>query len=381
MEVPLINLSTDQETRNKLGRAVNKVLDHGKFILGPEVNELERNLESFTGTKHAITCSNGTDALILALLAKGVRPNDFVYVPSFTFSATAEAVAIIGAKPVFIDVDEKTFNIDLLHLKQSHELLTKKNIFPKGVISVDIFGQTCSYNEIQDWITKNEMWLICDGAQSLGATYNDTHVGNFGDITTTSFYPTKPLGCYGDGGCVFTNDDLLFEKIKSLRVHGEGKNKYDNLRVGLNARMDTIQAAILIHKLHDFTLELSKRRELSNFYTKHLNESFVKPFIIPECNPSWAQYTIKISHNSRDKVQNTLAKKGISTCVYYPIPLHMQPAYHEYMNLVGNKLPVSEKIAKCVLSLPMGCNMEQAEYVCQSLNELAEVTSSSFEVA
>ena len=381
MKVPLVNISADPKTKLKIETRLKDILDHGRFILGPEVFELEKNLQEFTGAKHAITCSNGTDALLLALLAKGVRPGDYVYTPSFTFSATAEAIALLGAKPLFVDVDEKTFNIDVDKLKQTHRDVNKIGIYPKGLITVDLFGQTCLYDEITRWSKEQDLWLICDSAQSLGAEYNSTSVGNFGDITTTSFYPTKPLGCYGDGGCVFTNDDLTAEKLRSLRVHGEGIDKYDNLRVGLNARLDTFQAAVLVVKLEKFKNDLNERNELAKFYNKNLRGSVESPKIVQGCKSSWAQYTIKLGAEVRNRVKDELAKAGISTCVYYPIPLHMQPAYYEFRGIINNDLTTSEYLAKTVLSLPMGCDHKQAKYVCDTLNNILEKLNNSCEVA
>ena len=368
--IPLINLEEQQKLiRKDIDQAIKKVLDHGSYIMGPEVYELELELAAFSQTKHAIACSSGTDALLLALLAKDINVNDVVYVPSFTFSATAEVVALLNAIPIFVDVDETTFNIDLQSLHDTHEKVIAKGFNPVGVISVDMFGQPCDYHKLNSWVQNNKLWLIDDAAQSFGATYQKTPIGNFGDIATTSFYPSKPLGCYGDGGCVFTNNDSLAEKIRSFRVHGEGVSKYDNLRVGLNARMDTIQAAILLEKLKIFPEELIQRNQTAALYTKYLESTVQVPKLSYHVTSSWAQYTVKVDPEIRTNLRHTLQKKGISTCVYYPIPLHKQPAYQKYADIIDNNLVQSERLSKSVLSLPLGCSTKDVEYIVEEICE------------
>ncbi len=374
--IPIINLQRQQQKiRAQIDQAITRVLDHGGYIMGPEVSALEAELAKFAKTKHAISCSSGTDALLLALMAKSLTPNDAVLLPSFTFSATAEVVALLQATPVFVDIDPKTFNVDINSIKQVYKQTVAAGLKPVGMISVDMFGQPCEYQEIQQWCEQNNIWLICDAAQSFGATYKGIPVGNFGDITTTSFYPSKPLGCYGDGGAVFTNNDILAEQIRSYRIHGEGSSKYDNLRVGLNARLDTIQAAILLEKMKIFPEDIAQRQALANFYNSKLEHIAITPQVTSYISSTWAQYTIQVPQLQRASLQAQLKEKGIGTCVYYPIPLHKQPAYQSYAKLIDSQLSVSEELSSTVLSLPMGCDMDSASYICDTLQELLPVYS------
>ncbi len=369
--IPIINLARQQsQIRAGIDSAIQKVLDHGGYIMGPEVHQLEQKLAEYSGTKHAITCSSGTDALLLALMAKDILPGDVVLVPSFTFSATAEVVALLGAQPVFVDVDTESFNIDLASLQSMHAKTIAKAKRPVGVIAVDMFGQPSDYQALQQWVNQQGLWLICDAAQSFGASYKQIPVGNFGDITTTSFYPSKPLGCYGDGGAVFTNNDILAERLKSYRIHGEGSNKYDNVRVGLNARLDTIQAAILLEKIKIFREEVIQRQALAQYYTKELSAYVTTPKMSAHAKSTWAQYTIKVPAEIRATLQAQLKERGIGTCIYYPIPLHKQPAYKVYTKDIDTRLANCEQLCNSVLSLPMGCSIEDAQYVCTSIQEI-----------
>ncbi len=375
--IPIINLARQQSRiRTEIDLAIRKVLDHGGYIMGPEVQQLEHKLAEYSGTKHAITCSSGTDALLLALMAKDILPGDVVLLPSFTFSATAEVVALLGAHPVFVDVDEESFNIDFDSLQSAYKKVQGLGKRPVGVISVDMFGQPCDYQALQDWTNQQGLWLICDAAQSFGASYKQIPVGNFGDITTTSFYPSKPLGCYGDGGAVFTNNDILAERLRSYRIHGEGSNKYDNVRVGLNARFDTIQAAILLEKLKIFHEEVTQRQQLADFYTSELKAYVKTPRISEHGKSTWAQYTIKVPKEQRSMLQQQLKEKGVGTCIYYPIPLHKQPAYKKYTEGIETHLPNCEHLSSSVLSLPMGCSMEDAHYVCTNIKETLAILNS-----
>ncbi len=265
--IAFIDLGRQQQRiRSSLDAAIARVLDRGEYIMGPEVAELEGRLAEFSGARHAITCANGTDALMLALMAKGLSAGDAVIMPSFTFCATAEPVCLLGGVPIFADVLEDTFNLDPLSLEAALRTAHRLGLPVRGVISVDLFGQPCDYDAVERFARENDLWLICDAAQAFGATYRGRKVGTIGDVTTTSFFPAKPLGCYGDGGAVFTNDSETAEVIRSLRVHGKGKDKYDNVRVGMNGRLDTLQAAILLEKLAIFVDEIDARNSVAARY-------------------------------------------------------------------------------------------------------------------
>ncbi|MEC8382828.1 MAG: DegT/DnrJ/EryC1/StrS family aminotransferase [Pseudomonadota bacterium] len=366
--IPLVNLATQQKRiRHKIDEAIARVLDHGMYIMGPEVSKLEQDLAKFTGAKHVITCSNGTDALLLALMAKNLQPGQAVLLPSFTFSATAEAVAYLGAIPYFVDVCSRTFNLDISSLKLAYQEAHEQGYDVAGLISVDLFGQPCDYDAIETWRRQKNIWLICDAAQSLGSTYRGKSIGSIGDITTTSFYPAKPLGCYGDGGAVFTDDNQLASIMRSLRVHGEGSNKYDNVRVGMNARLDTIQAAILLEKLNVFPDEILQRQALANAYQEHLPSMVVTPWCPDDRTSTWAQYTIMVPDGCRGDIQRGLSEQGIGTCVYYPIPLHKQLAYRHYPRV--SQMTNCMRLAENVLSLPIALDSSIAVDVAGALND------------
>jgi dTDP-4-amino-4,6-dideoxygalactose transaminase len=346
-----IDLAAQQTLiRPQLDAAIKKVLDHGQYIMGPEVKEFEGQLREFTGAKHALTCANGTDALTLVLMAWGVGPGDAVFVPSFTYVATAEAPAQLGATPFFVDVCEDTFNIDPQSFKQaiidSRELGLKSAV----VIAVDLFGQPADIDSIIEIAHAENIKVLVDGAQSFGGSSKGRKVGTMGDATTTSFFPAKPLGCYGDGGAVFTSSDNDADIINSIRLHGKGAQKYDNIRVGLNSRLDTIQAAILIEKLKIFPKELEMRAVVANRYSELLLDVCPVPHQITENISAWAQYTLKL--DDRDSVQNKLKSFGIPSVVYYPIPLSTQKGYQSFPS-VSTGVGVSERLADNVLSLPM----------------------------
>jgi len=349
-----IDLKTQQQLiSSKINQALNKVLSHGQYILGPEVLELEQKLANFCGAKYAISCANGTDALTLILMSQNLTPNDAILLPSFTYIATAEAVALIGAQPIFIDVCEKTFNLDPKSLQQGIEIAKKNGLKPKGVIPVDLFGQPADYATLSDIAKQNNLWILCDVAQSFGAHYKGKHVGSFGLATTTSFFPSKPFGCYGDGGCIFTNNEELATKFKSLRFHGQGKNKDDTISVGTNSRLDTIQAAILLEKLKIFPKEIETRQKIANKYNQILANLVETPFVIENTQSVWAQYTIKLhAHHNRKKIQEKLKKNGIPTRIYYSNPVHTQKPYQKYLTATP-ELTNTEKLSQTVLSLPM----------------------------
>lgn len=353
--IPFIDLKSQLERiRPDIDEAIRRVLDHGIFIMGPEVYELEKQLAEFCGAKHAISCANGTDALGLCLMAKCVKPGDAVFVPSFTFAATAEVVAWMGATAIFIDSLEDTYNMDPQSLEQGVARAKKMGLRLAGIIPVDLFGQPADYDAIQSIANKHKMWVLADAAQSFGAIYKGRKVGNIGDMATTSFFPAKPLGCYGDGGAIFTNDDDLAAIMKSMRVHGQGSDKYDNVRIGMNGRLDTIQAAILLEKLRIFPEELGARQKAADAYDAALKDKVRVPYVRGDSTSTWAQYTVRLpQHVRRVELMENLKKDGIPTVVYYVKPLHQQTAYKHYPTATGGELPVCEALANEVLSLPM----------------------------
>jgi dTDP-4-amino-4,6-dideoxygalactose transaminase len=351
---PIAFIDLDAQQRRIEGpikQAINNVLAHGQYVSGPEVAKLEAQLAAHCGAKHAIGCSSGTDAIVLALMALGVGPGDAIFVPSFTFAATAEAVALVGATPVFVDCLAETFNVDARSLDEAIAMIEKDGkLRPVGVIVVGMFGQPPDFNSIDPVVAKHGVWVIDDAAQSYGAAYGKRCVGALAKVTTTSFFPAKPLGCYGDGGAIFTDDDMLADIIRSLLVHGKGKNKYDNVRIGMNGRLDTLQAAILIEKLKIFDEEIGLRDTVYKRYNAGLKKVAGIPTIVEGGTSVWAQYTIVVPN--RDAVAAKLKAAGVPTAVYYPKPLHTQTAYRGFPSAPGGLL-VSEALAQKVLSLPM----------------------------
>ena len=341
----------------RLDAAIAAVVEHGRFILGPEVSRLENALAEFCGVKHAIACSNGTDALTLALRARSFGPGDAVFVPSFTFAATAEPVGLLGATPIFVDVLPETFNIDPESLKAGIATARANELRPAAVIAVDLFGQPADYDALAPIVAENRLWLLADAAQSFGARYRGRRVGQIGAMATTSFFPAKPLGCYGDGGAVFTGDDALADAVLSLRMHGKGMSKYDNVRIGMNARLDTIQAAILLEKLRIFPEEIEARERIARRYGELLGDVVQVPRVIEGATCVWAQYTIVSS--VRERIVEALKQEGIPSVVYYARPLHQQTAYAGYP-VAGHGLPVSERLSRQVLSLPMHAYLDEA---------------------
>lgn len=356
--IPFIDLGKQQKRLgSKIQNRINLVLSHGKYIMGPEVNELEEKLEQYTGAKHAVTCASGTDALVLALMAYGIGSGDIVFCPTFTFPATAEAIVILGAIPYFIDVEADTFNISMSSLKKGIENVKKENQYKiKAIISVDLYGLPANYSQLNIIAKENNMIVIADAAQSFGAEHNNKKVGTLSDITCVSFFPAKPLGCYGDGGAILTNDIIIKDKVKSLRAHGKGTSKYDIDYVGLNSRLDTIQAGILLAKLEGFEWERRQRNTIAENYSKALKNKISIPKVPDGLKSIWAQYTVK--HDNRAKIQESLKEKGIPTMVYYPIPMHMQKAYRKYYNN-NFSLVNSEVLANQVFSLPMYPDMSE----------------------
>ena len=349
--------------KQKIDSNIQNVLNNADFISGPEVKELEKQLAEYVGRKYCATCANGTDALTIAMKVFEVKENDAVFVPSFTFYSTAEVVSLEGATPIFVDVDERTFNMDATKLEKAIKQVIKEGkLKPKAIIPVDLFGQTANFPEILKIAEKYNLKVVEDGAQGFGGSLNGKKACSFGDISTTSFFPAKPLGCYGDGGAIFTDDEEIYNLILSIRVHGKGTFKYDNVRVGLNSRLDTIQAAILLPKLEAFKeYELDNRNKFAKMYTEKL-EDVVKTPIVPEGYiSSWAQYTIILnSEEERNNLQGKLKEAGIPSMIYYPTPLHKQIVYKDY-NFNVEDLKVSEKLCKCVLSLPMHPYMNEEQ--------------------
>ena len=354
-----IDLAAQQKLiRSNIDNAIQRVLDHGQYIMGPEVKEFESKLIGYTGSKHALTCANGTDALSLVLMAWNIGPGDAVFVPSFTYIATAEAPAQLGATPFFVDVNEDTFNLDPNSFKQAIIDSRKLGLNPAAVIPVDLFGQPASIDIISNIAKQEKIKVLIDGAQSFGGTSKNRKVGSMGDATTTSFFPAKPLGCYGDGGAIFTQNDSDAELINSIRLHGKGAHKYENIRVGMNSRMDTIQAAILIEKLKIFPNELVERQRVADSYTNHMHHIVKTPVCDKTLTSAWAQYTLTI--DNRDKVQKVLKSKNIPSIIYYPIPLSKQDGYLKYPSVTSG-LNISNKLAKRVLSLPMHPYLKESE--------------------
>jgi dTDP-4-amino-4,6-dideoxygalactose transaminase len=342
--------------RRRLGTAIDtavaRVLDHCQFMLGPEVHAFERELAAFCGAKHAVTCASGTDALVLALRAKGVGPGDAVICPSFTFCATAEVVALVGATPVFVDVEADTFNIDFKKLAAAVATARRLGLTPKAIIPVDLFGLPADHAAVAAVAKAENLFVLDDAAQGFGASIGGRKLGTLGTMTATSFFPAKPLGCYGDGGAVLTDDGELAALLRSLRMHGQGSDRYDNVRIGLASRLDTIQAAVLREKLKIFPEEIEARNVVADRYTEGLRDVVTVP-TVPEGYVSvWAQYTIRLEPGRRDAFAAALKIEGIPTAIYYPIPLHRQQAYKHYPVGEGG-LPVSERLADEVISLPM----------------------------
>ncbi|MEI8321249.1 MAG: DegT/DnrJ/EryC1/StrS family aminotransferase [Alphaproteobacteria bacterium] len=349
--VAFIDLKTQLETiRPNIDGAIKKVLDHGHFIMGPEVVEFEKDLSAFTHMPHVISCSNGTDAITIALMALDVGPGDAVFVPSFTFISTAEVVALRGATPVFVDIDLRTYTMCPISLERSIHHAKKLGLNLKGIISVDLFGQPSDHDKINELAKAHKLWTIVDGAQSFGATYKGKSTFAYGLIGTTSFFPAKPLGGYGDGGAIFTQDSELADAMKSIRLHGQGKVRYETSRLGLTGRIDTLQAAILIEKLKIFAHEMKLRNKVAAHYSAALKDVATVPFVPEHGGSVWAQYTLRITN--RDHVRDHLNQQGIPAVVYYPHPLHTQAPYREFPR-DPEGLKVTDHCAKEVISLPM----------------------------
>lgn len=349
--VRFVDLAAQQaRLRPELDRAIAAVLDHGAYVSGPEVEQLESALGASCGADHVVACASGTDALVLALLARGIGPGDLVLVPSFTFAATAEAVALVGATPVFADVDAATCNLDPASVHHVVEALASSGRAPAALVAVDLFGLPADYPALREALAGTGAWILADGAQSFGASTPDGAVGTLAELTATSFFPAKPLGCYGDGGAVFARgaDDL--DVLRSLRVHGQGSHRYEHVRIGLTGRLDTIQAAVLLQKLTIFGEELDARRSVAARYAAGLADVVTVPQVPAGVESAWAQYTVVVA-GDRDALAARLGERGVPTAVYYPIALCDQPAYASFPDPTGS--PVARALAGSVLSLPM----------------------------
>ncbi|MEM5493790.1 DegT/DnrJ/EryC1/StrS aminotransferase family protein [Hoeflea sp. AS16] len=352
--VPFVDLGAQKaRIRDRIDAAIAGVLDHGQFIMGPEVAELEAQLAAHSGAQHAIACSSGTDALAMVLMAKNVRPGQAIFCPAFTFVATAEVVAWLGAHIWFVDVDAETFNMDPASLEIAIAAAREAGQEPVGVIPVDLFGLPADYDAVSKIAAREGLWILGDGAQAYGARYHNRRVGTLAMATATSFFPAKPLGAYGDGGAIFTDDAELAETLRSILFHGKGANQYDNVRIGMTGRIDTMQAAILIEKLAIFDDEIEARNRIAARYKALLEGHVAMPKVPDGLQSVWAQYTIKLPEGAdRAAIQASMKQEGIPTAVYYAKPLHRQDAYSQY-GIAGGSLPVTDMLSQCVLSLPM----------------------------
>tara|TARA_B100001250_G_scaffold399889_1_gene409778 strand:- start:711 stop:1847 length:1137 start_codon:yes stop_codon:yes gene_type:complete len=352
-----INLKKQySKIESEINTSINGVLAHGKYIMGPEVNSLENQLTQYVDSKYCISCSSGTDALLMSLLAINIKPGDAIITTPFTFIATAEVISLIGATPIFVDINPYTFNIDTdLIGKKIEEVQANTNLNVKAIIPVNIFGLPCDYNMLYDISNKYNIEIIEDAAQSFGAQYYNKRSCSLSNLSCTSFFPAKPLGCYGDGGAIFTNDHDLYEKLISIRVHGKGKHKYDNVNIGINGRLDTIQAAILIEKLKIFDDEINSRQVIAEKYRNYLKDDFVLQDVPENHKSAWAQFSLLADdEQSRDKIMNYLRVNDIPTAIYYPKPLHKQTAFQNINNINSNEsFSVTEEISNKIFSIPM----------------------------
>ncbi|MBM4275063.1 MAG: DegT/DnrJ/EryC1/StrS family aminotransferase [Deltaproteobacteria bacterium] len=350
-----IDLKTQQQAiMPSLQERIQRVLDHGQYIMGPEIHELEARLASYVGVKHAVSCSSGTDALLMPLMAYGVGPGDAIFTTPFTFIATAEVVELLGATTVFVDIDARTFNIAPHLLAAAIADLGKNprtaSLRPRGVIPVDLFGQPADYDRINAIAAQHGLFVLEDAAQSFGGTYKGKRAGALAEVAATSFFPAKPLGGYGDGGAVFTDNDHLAEILRSIRVHGQGTDRYDNVRLGINGRLDTLQAAILLAKLEVFPREVAARQEVARRYSQALESLVEVPYVAPDCTSVWAQYSVL--SDARALLLERLKQAGIPAAIYYPKPIHLQAAF-AHLGYQPGDFPVSERAAARIFSLPM----------------------------
>jgi dTDP-4-amino-4,6-dideoxygalactose transaminase len=380
MSLPKIDFIDLKAQRQHIGQAMDDAIlaavHQGNYILGPQVKAFEGKLAAFCGAKHAIGCANGTDAIALCLMALKLRPGDAVICPSFTFAATAEVVAWLGATPIFVDIDPITYNMDVKQLPLALATAIQHDLAVKAVIAVDLFGQPADYDPVEMFCKENNLILIADSAQGFGGVYKGRIAGAIGDFATTSFFPAKPLGCYGDGGAILTPHDEHAATIRSLHVHGKGTDKYDNVRIGVNSRLDTLQAAVLLEKIAIFAEEIQKRQVIANRYADGLADAVVTPSIMDNCTSTWAQYVVRVAASERGTIIDRLKAKGVPTAIYYPKPLHRQTAYKRFP-VAGNGLPVSDRVCQEVFALPMHPYLDEAlqDYVIEAVREAAANTS------
>ncbi|HVS63211.1 MAG TPA: DegT/DnrJ/EryC1/StrS family aminotransferase [Thermoanaerobaculia bacterium] len=366
--VPFVGLAAQAERlRTRMNAALGAVLDHRQYVMGPEIPVLEQRLAERGGVAEAVAVASGTDALVMTLMAEGIGPGDAVLVPSFTFTATAEVVLLVGAIPVFLDVDERSFNVDVTSFEGTlAEIRRQRRLEPRALIAVDLFGRPANYEELGEIAAREGLLIVDDAAQGFGGALHGRPVGSLAAVTTTSFFPAKPLGGYGDGGAILTDDVERAQRLRSIRQHGEGADRYEIVRLGVNGRLDTFQAAVLLVKLEVFDEELEARDRLAALYHARLADVVACPEIPPGVRSAWAQYTIQVEQ--RDRVRAALAAEGVPTAVYYPKPMHLQPAYQRYGGGPGS-LPTSERLCERVLSLPMHPYLEpeQIERVCDAV--------------
>ncbi len=349
-----IDLDAQQKKiRARIEDRILKVLDHGKYIMGPEVFELEQKLAKYVGVNHCVSCASGTDALFIPLMAKGIGPGDAVITTPFTYIATAEVISLLGAEPVFADIYPNTFNINPYEIEKAIKRARIRGLNPRAIIPVDLFGLPSRYRVINEIAEKENLFIIEDAAQGFGGSIRSKKSGSFGNVASTSFFPAKPLGCYGDGGAIFTDDENLANKMRSIRVHGSGLDKYENIRIGINGRLDTIQAAILLEKLSIFDDELIKRNKAANYYTNKINSKFEKPYVPKKYFSSWAQYSLLAKNKKhKNKIILSMKKSDIPIMIYYKIPLHLQKCFDNLGYKLGD-FPVSEDCSKRIFSIPM----------------------------
>ncbi|CTQ55425.1 UDP-2-acetamido-2-deoxy-3-oxo-D-glucuronate aminotransferase [Roseibium album] len=377
--ISFVDLKAQQERiRPQIESAIARVFAHGQYIMGPEVLRLEQTLADYCDVSHAITCSSGTDALLVALMALGIGPGDAVLCPDFTYTATPEAIALLGGIPIFVDVEPDSFNLDPCEIEKGLQVAKLNGLQLKGLIAVDLFGLPAAYDRFEQRAKELGLFVICDAAQSFGASANGRKVGQFGDITTTSFFPAKPLGCYGDGGAVFSNNENLAETMRSIRLHGKARTggKYDIERIGINGRLDTLQAAILLEKLTIFEIELKQRQHIADRYSKELSPKYIPPNDPQHVRCSWAQYTLRSNTADRDLILDGLKSHGVPAAIYYPKPLHLQPAFNSFP-CTSTRMTVASSLAKTVFSIPAHPYLTQKQQtkVIEKLNWLADQES------
>ena len=367
-----IDLSRQQSfIREKIEMRIRNVLDSGKYIMGSEIVELENKLADYVGVTHCITCSSGTDALLMPLIAQEIGPSDAVITTPFTFIASAEVIRLVGATPVFVDICPDTFNINPALIPDAIQYAHRQGLNPKAIIPVDLFGLPAQYDEIEKTATENGLFVLEDAAQSFGGKIFRKKAGSFGNAASTSFFPAKPLGCYGDGGAIFTSDDQLAHLLRSIRVHGSGSDKYDNIRVGINGRLDTLQAAVLLEKLSIFPKEVERRNQAAEYYTNNLPIKYRAPIVPDNYLSSWAQYSIILEENqNRDRIITLLKERDIPAMIYYKISLHLQQVFN-YLGYKKGDFPVSEQTSRNILSIPMHPYLEKSEQdqILETLND------------